>query len=194
MHNTKKTDLPAELSVLLTEAEAGSADSFCLALDWLEDHDFDRLTQALRHQFSRLGNPRYFAHFCADLAGRVREHFKALALHEALRQVDLDAVPVSSGDRRIPRKQQAKMARALFSRLKLKGISITAPSYSMASSVHVNLPQRFDAIDLQGTDVCRVANREALRKVEEILSRAFPNHDDRSDTQTDYFDFCWSIS
>jgi len=40
---------------------------------------------------------------------------------------------------------------------------------------------------------CR--DEAAIRlKIEEILARAFPNNDDRSDYGTDYYDYCWGVS
>lgn len=122
------------------------------------------------------------------------------------------AIPVMSRDRSIPRKEQAALARKLFKQLGLKGISVTAPNYSMAQSVNVNLPRIpvqdsdfvCDGVDYSNhsySDMpadCRArqisrANYAAEMKVGEILARAFPNHDDRSDSMTDYFDYCWSI-
>ena len=41
--------------------------------------------------------------------------------------------------------------------------------------------------------VAMLHRSEARAKLEKILARAFPNHEDRSDTQSDYFDYCWSF-
>lgn len=95
-----------------------------------------------------------------------------------LEEIDPGAVEVVSIDRYIPRKEQARLARRLFRDLELKGISVTTPSYSMAQAVDVRLPHRSGVME---------------RKVRAILSKAFPNHDDRSDSRTDHFDYCWSI-
>lgn len=130
-----------------------------------------------------------------------------------LAAVDLATVPVLSTVRGLPRKDRAALARGLFRKLGIKGIGVTAPNYSMAHSVDVRLP------DMGGHDLTRWPhyhdrhccsapnghNEEnrcpacrdraaAERKVEAILLTAFPNSDDRSDTQSDYFDFCWSIN
>lgn len=123
----------------------------------------------------------------------------AKRLHEALDMVNLATVPVVSTDRHITRKEQAAAARKLFRSLGLKGISITAPNYSMAHSVDVSPLKRDDYVfDSFGMviegDEARAANSAASRKIEAILAAAFPNHDDRSDSQSDHFDFCWSIS
>lgn len=121
--------------------------------------------------------------------------------------VDLAAVPVMSKDRCIPRKEQAKLARELFKSLGIKGISVTTPNCSMAQSVDVRLP-RIDSDDpvhdhsahphnwkATADERCPVceARRNASEKVEKILLAAFPNHDNRSDSMTDYFDYCWSV-
>ena len=138
-------------------------------------------------------------------------HEVAEDLSAALESVDLSAVPVMTTDRHIPRKDQAKLARELFKRLGLKGISVTTPNYSMAQSVEVSVPRLgihvenmwphgganyhasgADVHDSQKCPAC-VKNRENEKQVEKIIGIAFPNHDDRSESQSDYFDYCWSI-
>lgn len=133
-------------------------------------------------------------------------------LRTALAAVDETKIPVMSRDRHIPRKEQAALARKLFKQLGLKGISVTTPNYSMAQSVDVALPRiPFEASDyvLDGVDYqnhsfsdmppsvpvkIKMAERTAMRlSVQEILARAFPAHDNRSDYQSDYFDYCWSF-
>ena len=127
--------------------------------------------------------------------------------------VNMACIPVMSTERCIPRKEQAKLARQLFKQLHIKGISVTAPNYSMAQSVDVRLPeiQREDGdLFLNGVsyengtysdmpdDVPAKAKHrakwEAQKRIELILARAFPNHNDRSDSQSDYFDYCWSVN
>ncbi len=127
-----------------------------------------------------------------------KEQEKALALHIALSKVDLSDISILNNERHISRKEQALLARQLFASLGLKGISVTAPNYSMAQSVDVRLPKREDyAMTDSGFvvdgDVAASANNEATAKVRQILNAAFPSHDDRSDSQTDYFDYCWSL-
>ena len=127
--------------------------------------------------------------------------------------VNMACIPVMSTERGIARKQQALLARQLFKRLGIKGVSVTAPNYSMAQSVHVSLPEiareQGDYL-YAGTDYrnhcysdmplevpARAkanAKHQAELRIGEILDRAFPNHDNRSDYQTDYFDSCWSIN
>lgn len=129
-----------------------------------------------------------------------------------LAAVNEGSIPVMSRDRMIPRKDQAALARKLFKALGVKGLSITTPNYSMASSVYVSVPRierapedhQFDGTDYQNESYAdmpegvvakqkHLAHWKACEKVSEILSRAFPKHDDRSDSMTDYFDFCWSV-
>src|SRR5262249_10228421 len=124
---------------------------------------------------------------------------EALALHARLAGIDPAAVAVVTTQRRPGRKELAAMARGLFARLALQGVSVTAPSYSMAQGVEVGLPRRLDLSPLNAQEsafACpaRVANREAERRVQAILYTAFPGTTDRSNSQTDYFDYCWSIN
>lgn len=126
--------------------------------------------------------------------------------------VNLDNIPVMTRDRFIPRKEQAKLARELFKRLGIKGVSVTAPNYSMAQSVDVKVPTFLlepndfifeginhenlcfsDMPDRVPAKMKHLANWNAKNRIEEILLKAFPNHNDRSDLQSDYFDYKWSI-
>ena len=125
----------------------------------------------------------------------------ALALHARLPQIDITEIPVMTMERHIPRKQQAALARELFRRLGLKGISVTAPNYSMAQTVDVHQPRRRDyVLDGHGmvkdyaTDPAAQANEAARTRLEAILLAAFPQHDNRSDRMTDHFDSKWSLA
>ncbi len=127
------------------------------------------------------------------------EHQKALAFQAALGSVSLLAVPVLGLQRSIPRKEQAKAARQLFKQLGIPHVSVTTPVYSMAQSVDVQFPRRRDVpLNEHGTYVMESPeaklNQAAREKVEAILKRAFPNHGDKSDHQSDYFNYCWSIA
>lgn len=104
-------------------------------------------------------------------------------LDDAIVAVDVTRIPVMSADRTIPRKEQAALARKLFKQLGLRGISVTAPNYSMAQSVDVRLPETGD----------RERDMSIEEQVREILAIAFPNHDNRSDSQSDHYDYKWSI-
>ncbi len=142
-------------------------------------------------------------------AARNRDNANAVALYPVLLAVNACDVPLMSTDRHMPRKEQAAMARELFKHLGLRGISVKTPNYSMASTVDVQLPKlsRHDETawphhhgdcctsghtEASQCRTCRIQN-QAKAKVAEILNAAFPKHDDRSDSQSDYFDFCWSI-
>lgn len=132
------------------------------------------------------------------------------ALYDAIEAVDLSVVASTGLDRHEPRKVQAAAARKLFRELGIRGISVTAPNYSMAQSVDVRIPKPADSehhgdkwphgnsFELSRSEATRCpacARRSRIRdKVEGILARAFPNHDNRSDSQSDHFDFCWSIN
>jgi hypothetical protein len=126
-------------------------------------------------------------------------HMEGVRLHERLAQIDPATVPVA--DRaRLYRTDRAAAARKVLKALRLEGISVTAPSYSMAKTVDVKLPKRLDVSpaddrDLHPDERCRVraANWAARQKVEQILLAALPGTHDRSDSMTDYFDACWSI-
>jgi hypothetical protein len=126
------------------------------------------------------------------------DHHKAVELHAKLATVDISSVPVISLDRHQPRKEQAALCRGLFKTLGLKGMSVTAPNYSMAQGVDVHLPSREDYVFtvtgfVQENDPAQKANGEAQERVRAILLAAFPRHDDRSDTQSDHFDFRWLV-
>jgi len=127
--------------------------------------------------------------------------------------VNLDKVPVMSTDRSIRRKEQAKLCRELFKRLGIKGVSVTAPNYSMAQAVDVKIPGYmghdseyfYNGVDYRGQSFAdmpdnvpaKIRNQthwSAAKKLETVLLRAFPNHDDRSDLQSDYFNYKWSVS
>jgi len=133
--------------------------------------------------------------------------------YSTIMNVDLACVPVVSNDRSMPRKARSAAARKLLRQLGIKGVSVTAPNYSMAHTVDVrpaNYPLPEGAFLLDGVDyqhrtysdmpgtvpakALHLARWEACKKLETILLKAFPNHDDRSDYQTDYFDHCWSIN
>jgi hypothetical protein len=134
-----------------------------------------------------------------------------LQLHPTLLLIEtanLDAVQVFLLDRSAPRKVRAAAARALFKQMGLKGISVTAPNYSMAQAVHIHLPntevprELYAEWDLAcrtdtGADTAygQIRRREyaAEQKLEAILAKAFPNHLDRSDIHCDHFDYCWSV-
>lgn len=133
-----------------------------------------------------------------------------LATFAAIDAVDLASVPVMASNRHIPRKDQAALARKLLRKLGIVGVSITTPNYSMAQSVDIRLPreehpgwtgfeqwQHYSYSDMPDdvpAKAAHVRNYAAQKKLAAILAIAFPQHDDRSDSQTDYYDSCWSIN
>jgi hypothetical protein len=125
----------------------------------------------------------------------------AKTFHASLAAIDLANVPVLSRDRSIPRKEQAKLARALFRQLGLEGISVTTPTHSMANSVELRLPTRNDYTPEMLEFGCAIAgnpvtaaNGLANRQMSALMDQAFPEHKDRSEMQSDYFDYRWSIT
>ena len=125
-----------------------------------------------------------------------------------LEALDLSNVTPCLLDRLAPRKAQAVAARALFKRLGLKDISVTVPTYSMASSVSVRLPkaeftpEQWEAFEIarnNGTeDLTEVRQTNARRwtivqKLQAVLDLAFPLHRDRSKHESDYFDYRWMV-
>lgn len=126
----------------------------------------------------------------------------------ALEALDLSTVTPCLLDRLAPRKAQAVAARALFKRLGLKEISVKVPTYSMASSVNIRLPkaeftpEQWEAFEIarnNGTeDLTEVRQVNARRwaivqKLQAVLDLAFPLHRDRSDHDSDYFDYRWIV-
>ena len=125
---------------------------------------------------------------------RQLETVSAKRLHTKLDLIELDEIPVMSNDRSIPRKEQAALARQLVKSLGISEVRFTVPVYSMASSVYVRFPKRYDVQDLTASECdARARNWNAEQKIGAILDTAFPNHKDRSDSQSDHFDFCWSF-
>ena len=125
---------------------------------------------------------------------------QASTTHRQIETVDLATVPIMTKDRGIPRKEQAKLARELFRQLRIKGLSVTTPRYSMATCVHVGVPLEFSPpsdyvlnnVNYEASSYSDIpaelpvrrkmdARGMATKKVKAILAAAFPNHDDRSD-------------
>lgn len=136
---------------------------------------------------------------------------------EVLDQIERAPIPAvrHAAMRQRTRKEWAGEVRNLFKDLGIKHVSVTAPNYSMASSIHIDTPRffawegdhekRHAEIDHQERargewmgygHYCEFCKRsqEAKRKLEKIILAAFPDLDDRSETQSDYFDFCLSIN
>jgi hypothetical protein len=180
------------LKALLRTAKGGDHTAALAVLDRLEETGHGRLAADLRkamQDFERLlADPRKAAVFVAKEAAK---HFAALALHEALGRVDVNAIAVVTTDRSIAEKEQAALTRRLFKSLGLAGISVTTPDGAHVHQVDVQLPYRRDEVWDQGANR---ANRAAHAKVKAILAAAFPNHDDRSNYRWDHFDSKWYVA
>jgi hypothetical protein len=164
-------------------------------LDWLQENGHGRLANQISQNWSHtdwMGKYR-------SMADDVSEHMKALAVHHDLARVRMTDVPVVSEDRGLGSVETAKRVRELFSRLGLKGMSVTS---SGGGHTQIRIPQRQDAARYdvreqhwqQVADPANVSNQHDRDKVKAILAMAFPNHDNRSDSMRDRFDFKWIIS
>jgi hypothetical protein len=99
------------------------------------------------------------------------------------------------------RKERAKAVRALFKSMGLKGISVTAPNYSMAQSIDICIPRDsycdnpIHQDPSKNNSDCTECSRvwKAKQRLEPIILAAFPDLDNRSDSQSDHFDYCLSI-
>lgn len=136
--------------------------------------------------------PDEYMVFAADVDRAVRE--KALPVYSNFARWDLS------------RKEFAASVRQTFRALGIKGISVTAPNYSMAQGIDIRIP----AIDRRGvpftasqeereeyeaeTNMLRQAREHIQNNLHYILETAYPNMTDRSDVQSDYFDYRWSVS
>jgi hypothetical protein len=130
---------------------------------------------------------------------------KIEALFEQILATDLPKA-LDRQNRQNSRKQIASDIRALLARLKLKGISVTSPNYSMAQSVRISLPtvpNDYSGCDNRENDFrehyvyncrhCHLKER-ARRRLEAIILAAYPALDNRSDSVTDHFDYRLSVS
>lgn len=192
MTTTTKTD-KATILALSKAVSGGDLSTMPILLDKLNDCGFDTLLA----YFNGLG--KYHLRQ-SGLGDKVKDHLTALELHETLAKIDLLKVPVQRIPRAFPRKDRAALLRRLFKTLAITGVGVTTPTYSMARTVDIKIPRRCDHVlleddgSLSRDDPARVANYRAEQKIEAILLVAFPNHDDRSDSSSDYFDDCWHVN
>jgi hypothetical protein len=108
--------------------------------------------------------------------------------------------------RRWYRKERAAKVRKLFKSLGIKGVSVTAPSYSMAQAIHIRLPYdsyhehathyTFDEAQQRMVSNCPICAKKnaADRHLEAIILAAYPDLEDRNDPMTDYYNYCLSFS
>ncbi len=99
--------------------------------------------------------------------------------------------------------------RTLFRHLGIPGLSVTAPRYSMAQAVQVSaefdLEHDYTRWPHQHGECCKEGHTEETRcpscaklalaqeKLTKIILTVYPDLDDRSDSQSDYFDYRFSI-
>ena len=127
--------------------------------------------------------------------------------HEQLQVIINAPLPKPTGQamRHAPLKEQSKAVRGLLKSMRLTGVSVTTPTYSMASSISISLPherhdhreidERGGAYQPYGVTCPLCAHRIAAeKKIEKIILAAFPDLDDRSEYVSDYFDYCLSIN
>jgi hypothetical protein len=111
--------------------------------------------------------------------------------HHRILTVQIPSV-VNPALRDSERKVIAAEIRKLLKALGIKKVSVTAPNYSVAQCVGIDLPylphDDHPSIDWPSCPVCSM-HRAAVYRLEVILLSAFPDLDDRSDVLSDYFDF-----
>lgn len=121
---------------------------------------------------------------------------------EAVRTIEaaqVPAAPLRTDARRMTQTERSAALRALLKSLGVKGVSVTSARGSMCYWSHI----RFDGVphppvanwcehNSRVCDVCQ-RNNAAERKVHRIVLAAYPDLDDRSDSQTDHFDFVYTV-
>jgi len=135
-------------------------------------------------------------------------------LYQRIIDTPLPAFRANIRDR--ARKEWSKEVRKLLKSIGLGFVSVTTPSYSMASSIDIRFHQdegfregsAHEAQHVQidrserGSNIwhgygyyCPYCQQQwqAHQRLEKIILAAFPDLDDRSDSQSDYFDSCLSI-
>ncbi len=136
---------------------------------------------------------------------------------EVLNQIETANIPdvVNANMRSNTRKDWAVAVRSLLKQIGISHISVTTPVYSMAQSIHISTPRFYEwtgahetrhaEIDDQERDnsewigygnhceYCK-ATAQAKRKLQAIILAAYPDLDDRSDMQSDHFNYCLSIN
>lgn len=126
-------------------------------------------------------------------------------LYTRLNAVDLDAIePISMKryETEMPREAKKALNRLIGTG---HGISIRRGRGTAWGYIDVILPKvhpqedctagwqpNGDFVPMFNCEGCR-AESAAEHRIEEILYRLYPSTDDRSDSQTDYFDFVWSV-
>ena len=118
---------------------------------------------------------------------------------DTLTQIEQATMPAPVAKiRQEPRKVWAVSVRTLLKTQGIKGVSVKTPNYSMAKSIEITVPKgdgHICSMDISPMD-CPACHRrgEAKRKLQDMILGAYPDLDDRSDSITDYFDFCLSFN
>jgi len=98
--------------------------------------------------------------------------------------------------RRQPRIERSTAIRKLFKDLGLKSINVTTPNHSMASSTDIRIHRDFHEhaphADFSTCPRCQ-RRQKAIQRIHEIILAAFPDMQDRSDHQSDYFNYAFSV-
>lgn len=120
----------------------------------------------------------------------------AYTTESATHQILSAKTPTSHSDIRYEsRKYIAGAIRGLLKGLGIKGISVTAPVYSMAQAIDIRVPDTCEHDSMEARRACPVCqNRNlAVRRIEELILAAYPDLDDRSDSMSDHYDYKLSI-
>lgn len=168
------------------------ADAMAVAADWLDEHGCD---------------PKEAAHV-RDAAERLRWMYREWKpFEERLRYIEVmelnyaDTIPIKTTNRGCGQKTQARLARELFRELAIPHVSVTCATGSFCFWVNVEFPAPRLAEHVcfaLGVDwpplPTKALETWAESVIYQILARAFPNHDDRSDSMTDYYDDPWRVN
>lgn len=122
------------------------------------------------------------------------------ATNPVIASIEAAALPAGlapEGIRNLAQKERTTKIRNLLKACGIKGLSVTSATGSMCYWTHVRFPRVDHAV---GTDmhsrfdcaVC-VANLTASRKLSALIVEAFPDMGDRSDIQSDHFDFMFTV-
>lgn len=105
-------------------------------------------------------------------------------------------MPRADQIRNLPLKELAKHVRGALKDLNIKGVSVTAPKYSMAQAVRLEIPEVHSGheryVEREACSEC-VKRWQALVKLEKLVIQTYPCLNNRSDGHTDYFNYRLSV-
>lgn len=128
---------------------------------------------------------------------------KGISPEAVIASIESAALPAPTGEpiRSLATTEQNAKIRALLKSLGIKGVSVKRSHAGWAATVSVSFAGISHACAADSWD--RQHNRSdcptcvrtiaAERKIEAIILAAFPDCGDRSDLQTDYFDYVFSV-